>query len=106
MQQTSAMTAPQSSPPDRSPDRLLGVIVRDQSRQQGFVFIHDQAGQEYFAHKSAFVPTTWFDEVQVGEGVSFKSTETPKGLRAWEITQASAAEATAIAEWGEDRGNR
>lgn len=98
------------------PGRTIGIVVRDNTRAKGYVFIKDGTGQEYFAHKTGFKDQTLFDEIQRYEGVSFRISETSKGLRAFDVreieTDEERAELEAMEEdygnrdKGENRGNR
>lgn len=85
--------------------RTLGVIVRTETRDRGYVFIKDGTNVEYFAHKSAFV-AGGFDGVEAGDPVSFRVTETTKGLRAFDIVRATEEERAQINAQEENRGNR
>lgn len=87
------------------PGRQLGVVVRDTTREKGYVFLRDAANNEYFAHKSAFSDVDW-GAALVGSGFSFRSSTTSKGNRAFEIRTASPAEQIEIARMEEHRGNR
>lgn len=87
------------------PGRSLGVVRQDHGRDKGFVFLEGTDGAEYFAHISAFEKAHW-DELVVGDAVSFSVTETTKGLRAYKIQPATEAERVEIDAQEENRGNR
>ena len=55
--------------------------VRTLRVDKGFGFIKDQAGQEYFFHRSAVVGET-LDDLREGDGVEFEVGDGPKGPRA------------------------
>jgi CspA family cold shock protein len=48
--------------------------------EKGFGFIRDGRGQEYFFHRTAFAGS--FDDLNVGQQVSFEEEISPKGPRA------------------------
>lgn len=85
--------------------RYLGVLGTGQI-DRGFRFIRDAEDQEYFAHLSAFQDRRDFDGLADGSGVSFRVSETPKGLRAFDIRPATVIEQAAIDDQEDDRGNR
>jgi CspA family cold shock protein len=89
--------------------RVIGVIVRLQgTRDRGFGFIRDGGGNEYFLHRTACIPNALFDELQEGEAVSYKVSDTPKGQKAYDLERAtlSKGEVEAILSQEEQRGNR
>ena len=89
--------------------RLTGVIVRlTSTRSKGFGFIRDAHGNEYFLHRTACIPNAMFDELQEGDAVSFKASETPKGQKAFDLERAELSERQirAILSQEENRGNR
>lgn len=88
------------------PGRRLGVVSRDATRDRGFLFLKDEAGEEYFAHRSGFVTQAVFDGCVQGDAMSFKAVRRPKGLQAHTIEPATVAERAQTREWAEDLGNR
>jgi cold shock CspA family protein len=89
--------------------RAIGAIVRMQTtRAKGFGFIRDAEGNEYFLHRTACIPNALFDELEEGDGVSFKVSDTPKGQKAFDLERATltAADVRAILAQEEQRGNR
>lgn len=99
------MTHP-SNTDGRTDGRRLGLVARDLTREKGYVFLRDQTGEEYFAHARGFSPVDFFESVKPGDAVSFKVSDTPKGVRARSVRAATAEEAMAVAEWAEARGNK
>ncbi len=63
-----------------------GTIKRLVS-DKGFGFVAAQDGTEYFFHQSACVDTR-FDELRVGQSVTFERGQGPKGPRAENIRTA------------------
>ena len=61
-------------------DRLTGTIAR-LIADRGFCFIKTSQGQDYFCHMSALPPGD-FNELKVGDRVSFESEPSDKGPRA------------------------
>jgi cold shock protein len=59
------------------PSGTIKRVVRD----RGFGFIRDDAGQEWFFHRSA-VAQGAFDQLAVGQRVSFDEESSAKGPRA------------------------
>ncbi len=49
---------------------------------KGYGFIRGEDGQEYFAHRSAFLGNIVFETVREGQRVTFDASRGPKGLRA------------------------
>lgn len=88
------------------PGRRLGVIARVTSRDRGFVFIRDEAGEEYFAHRSGFLSQAAFDAIDQGQAVTFRAVRKTKGLQAHTVDVAGAEEQAAVAGWSEGIGNR
>ena len=89
--------------------RAIGAIVRMQTtRAKGFGFIRDAEGNEYFLHRTACIPNALFDELEEGDAVSFRVTDTPKGQKAFDLerTTLSKGEVQAILAQEEQRGNR
>jgi cold shock protein len=62
------------------PSGMIKRLVRD----RGFGFIRDDAGQEWFFHRSA-VAQGAFDELAEGQRVSFDEEESAKGPRAGNV---------------------
>lgn len=62
------------------PSGTIKRLVRD----RGFGFIRDDAGQEWFFHRSA-VAAGAFDELAEGQRVSFDEEESAKGPRAGNV---------------------
>ncbi len=62
------------------PSGMIKRLVRD----RGFGFIRDDAGQEWFFHRSA-VAEGVFDELAEGQRVSFDEEESAKGPRAGNV---------------------
>lgn len=65
---------------------MQGTIKRLVS-EKGFGFVAAQDGTEYFFHQSACVDTR-FDELRVGQSVTFERGQGPKGPRAENIRTA------------------
>ncbi len=65
---------------------IQGTIKRLVS-DKGFGFVAAQDGTEYFFHQSACVDTR-FDELRVGQSVTFDRGQGPKGPRAENIRTA------------------
>lgn len=89
--------------------RMIGAVVRmDGTRGRGFGFIRDTEGNEYFLHRTACIPNALFDDLQEGDAVSFKVSDTPKGQKAYDLERAtlSKREITTILHMEETRGNR
>lgn len=93
--------------------RGLGVISSIGPRAKGFIFASDAQQTEYFIHCEACRPRPLFDELLMGDKVSFSVADTPKGLRGHDVRRMTESEqeafrlqqrdhATAIAE---RRGN-
>jgi cold shock protein len=61
----------------------IGTIKRI-VRDRGFGFIRDEAGQEWFFHRSA-VQETAFEQLAEGQRVSFDEEASSKGPRATNI---------------------
>jgi CspA family cold shock protein len=61
---------------------MKGKIVRV-VKEKSFGFIQS-GGQDYFFHRSALKNIT-FDDVKVGQEVTFEEMETEKGMRAEDI---------------------
>jgi hypothetical protein len=102
--QTDAQPAADAHLPAQPPrSRLLGVVLRDDSRTKGFIFLTTGDSIEYFAHKTGFDPASLFWSISPGKPVSFSSRWTMKGHRAFDIREATTAEAAEIAELIEDR---
>jgi cold shock protein len=62
---------------------MSGTIKR-LVRDRGFGFIRDDAGQEWFFHRSAVRDGT-FEQLNEGQRVSFEEEPSAKGPRAHEI---------------------
>jgi cold shock protein len=62
------------------PNGIIKRLVRD----RGFGFIRDDAGQEWFFHRSA-VAQGVFDELAEGQRVSFDEETSAKGPRAGNV---------------------
>lgn len=62
---------------------MTGTIVRLMT-DKGFGFIKGQDGKDYFLHRSA-LKNAKFDELGVGQEVTFKDSESEKGLRAEDV---------------------
>lgn len=89
--------------------RMVGAIVRMRNtRTKGFGFIRDAVGNEYFLHRTACIPNALFDELDEGDAVSFKISDTPKGQKAFDLERAtlSKGEVATILAQEEQRGNR
>jgi CspA family cold shock protein len=65
---------------------MQGTIKRLVS-EKGFGFVAAQDGTEYFFHQSACVDAR-FDELRVGQSVTFERGQGPKGPRAENIRTA------------------
>lgn len=89
------------------PGRHLGVIINVKTRDNGFVFLRlsDGTERECFVHKSAVPPRMW-TTLEDGDALTCRIVETAKGFRAYEIQQATEAEAARAAAEEESRGNR
>jgi len=87
--------------------RTLGVLVRDSTRDLGYMFARNvESDEEYFCHVSGCAPDLW-EALGHGDAITFKVSETSKGLRAFDLRRATQAEEVAkAAEWEDDRGNR
>ena len=57
---------------------------------KGFGFVADESGQEYFFHQSACQS---FDSLREGQAVTFQTGQGPKGPRAENVRESSAASA-------------
>jgi len=89
--------------------RTVGAIVRMRTtRTKGFGFIRDAKGNEYFLHRTACIPNDLFDELEEGEAVSFKVSDTPKGQKAFDLerTELTKSQIKDILAIEETRGNR
>ena len=65
------------------PAGTIKRLVRD----RGFGFIRDQAGQEWFFHRSAVQSS--FDQLKEGQPVSFDEEPSAKGPRATNVRDES-----------------
>lgn len=88
------------------PGKRLGVIARVTSRDRGFVFIRDEAGEEYFAHRGGFLSQAVFDAIEQGQAVTFRGVRKTKGLQAHTVDLAGEADQATVALWSEGIGNR
>ena len=84
----------------------LGVVARVSSRERGFLFLRDEQGQEYFAHRSGWLAPELFDVIAQGTAVRFRAVRKPKGLQAHTVGEASAEDAERVRTWADDVGNR
>lgn len=81
--------------------RRIGIITSVDSLDRGFVFIRDEKNVEYFSHKSGWDAEIDFYDARQGVVVTFRATETTKGMRAWDVRRGSTqeqAEADRIAD--------
>lgn len=66
---------------------MTGTIARLQL-EKGFGFIKDEAGQDYFFHRSAVVGEG-MESLRDGDSVEFTGSQGPKGLRADSVRRTS-----------------
>lgn len=101
-------TAPKSHVPSREylPGWRTAIVANDSTRGSGYIFLRDHENNEYFAHRSAFAADAIFMTAQVGDALTFRAAQGPKGYKAFQIRRAAADEALAAAEGEENRGNR
>ncbi len=83
------------------PGRFVGVVVRDSTRANGYLFLRGADGVEYFSHRASWFDAALFLTILLGEPVSFKATKTSKGLRAWDVRAPNEDEQAAVAELAE-----
>jgi CspA family cold shock protein len=62
------------------PSGTIKRLVRD----RGFGFIRDEAGQEWFFHRSSVTEGS-FEQLQEGSRVTFEEEKSPKGPRAGQV---------------------
>ena len=84
------------------PGRIVGIVVSVTSRDKGFVFLQGPDAVEYFSHVTGWQSEQEFIECAETQPVSFKVTETTKGLRAWDVRRPTDAERHLVDGW-EDR---
>lgn len=65
------------------PPQFIGKVARVMP-DRGYCFIRGTNGHDYFAHYTEFKGRP-FRDIQVGDTLTFKAVETPKGMRAIEI---------------------
>ena len=80
------------------PGRFVGVVVRDTTRSNGYLFLRGADGTEYFSHRASWFDAPLFVTIMLGEAVSFRVTRTSKGLRAWDVRAPTVDEAPAVSE--------
>lgn len=56
--------------------------------ERGFGFIAAEDGEEYFFHRSGFIPSLEFERLAGGERVTFEIEASPKGPRATDVRSA------------------
>lgn len=67
------------------PGRLLATIVRVTTRPKGYIFARLlESAEECFIHKSTTRPELW-EQLERGDGISCKVSETSKGLRGYDV---------------------
>lgn len=69
-----------------APPQLKGTVERIIG-DRGFCFIRGTNGLDYFAHYTEMRDGVRIAELQKGDWLTFKAVETPKGLRAIDITR-------------------
>lgn len=89
------------------PGRALAVIVRTTTREKGYIFARNiVSDEEYFLHLSGMTPQLWTN-LQDGDAITCRVSETSKGLRGHDVERATLAEEqAAVAAAEEQRGNR
>jgi len=94
---------------DETAARGLGVISSTSPRAKGFLFATDAQNQEYFIHCSVCRPQALFDELAIGDTISFSVADAPKGLRGHDVRRMTESEEDAYRlqqqEHTEHRGN-
>ena len=60
--------------------------IKTISPDKGYGFIRANDGNEYFFHSSAMVNPLDFSRIRKHQEVEFEPSESPKGLRALEVT--------------------
>jgi len=83
---------------DSEAPRSLGLITSIHAREKGFIFATMPDKQEVFLHRSAFRPMDLFEEVILGDGVSFAISEAPKGFRGHDVRRMTGSEELAYKE--------
>lgn len=67
--------------------RAAGFIKR-LAKDKGFGFIRDEAGKEFFFHRSSLTPGTDFDSLAEGNRVTYVPGRSEKGPRAQDVSLA------------------
>lgn len=85
---------------DSAAPRGVGEITSVHARAKGFMFATDAHNAEIFIHLQACRPRALFDELIVGDLVSYSVSEAPKGLRGHDVRRATPVEE---ARWREQK---
>ena len=103
------MEQPHPTPPETKRTwhgRVLAVVTRVATREKGYLFARlIDTGEECFLHKSTIPPELW-DVLDVGDAITYKVSETSKGLRGYEVAAGDADDQARVTVEEEYRGNR